>query len=83
MDDISLLRTSLTTLPRYCEMRKHEDLDRLHKAQTTYTISILEFDPNLRTECERMVVREQRRRERCLKSRDKPQDQADRKKCAG
>ncbi len=36
------------------EVRQHEDLDRLHKAQAMFTaaeVSIQEFDPQLRVDC--------------------------------
>ena len=50
------------------DVRQHEDLDRLHKAQAMYTateVSIQEFEPSFRMECERMAARErERRRER-------------------
>ncbi|KAF8882024.1 hypothetical protein CPB84DRAFT_1686882 [Gymnopilus junonius] len=48
------------------EVRQHEDLERLHRAQAMYIaaeVSIQEFDPQLRIECERMAVRERQRRE--------------------
>src|SRR6266550_5591552 len=64
---------------RNAQARAHEDLDRLHKAQAMYTfaeVSILEFDPNLRMECERMAVRERKRREERRKNRDKSKDRA-------
>ncbi|KAJ6579592.1 AAA-domain-containing protein [Mycena vulgaris] len=47
-------------------VRQAEDLDRLYKAQAMFTatqVSIHEFDPQLRVECERMAVRERARRE--------------------
>ncbi|KAJ6544212.1 hypothetical protein B0H19DRAFT_1169965 [Mycena capillaripes] len=46
--------------------RQAEDLDRLYKAQAMFTatqVSIHEFDPQLKVECERMAVRERARRE--------------------
>lgn len=46
--------------------RQVEDLDRLYKAQAMFTatqVSIHEFDPQLKVECERMAVRERARRE--------------------
>ncbi|KAJ7083103.1 AAA-domain-containing protein [Mycena belliarum] len=46
--------------------RQAEDIDRLYKAQAMFTatqVSIHEFDPQLRVECERMAVRERARRE--------------------
>ena len=54
------------------DVRQHEDLDRLHKAQAMYTaaqLSIMEFDPQLKIECERMAVRERLRREDARKMR--------------
>ncbi|KDQ53031.1 hypothetical protein JAAARDRAFT_39748 [Jaapia argillacea MUCL 33604] len=47
-------------------VRADEDQDRLFKAQAMYTateVSMHEFDPQLRLECERMAVRERKRRE--------------------
>ncbi|KAF8075816.1 AAA-domain-containing protein [Lyophyllum atratum] len=46
--------------------RSHEDLDRLYKAQAMFTaaqVSIQEFDPQFRIECERVAVRERKRQE--------------------
>ncbi|KAJ7755188.1 AAA-domain-containing protein [Mycena metata] len=46
--------------------RQAEDIDRLYKAQAMFTatqVSIHEFDPQLRMECERMALRERARRE--------------------
>ncbi|KAG5635659.1 hypothetical protein H0H81_010495 [Sphagnurus paluster] len=54
--------------------RQHEDLDRLYKAQAMFTaaqVSIQEFDPQFRLECERMAVRERKRREEYQKIREK------------
>lgn len=48
------------------DVRQHEDRDRLNKAQAMYTaaeVSIQEFDPGFRLECERMAGRERKRRE--------------------
>ena len=56
------------------EVRQHEDLERLHKAQQMYVaaeVSIQEFDPQLRLECERMAVRERQRREEARKEKEK------------
>ncbi|KAM6489300.1 hypothetical protein JOM56_015201 [Amanita muscaria] len=61
------------------EARAHEDLERLHKAQAIHTfteISILEFNPALRMECQRMAVREWKRREEHRKNREKLKDVA-------
>ncbi|KAJ7165878.1 AAA-domain-containing protein [Mycena filopes] len=46
--------------------RQAEDIDRLYKAQAMFTatqVSIHEFDPQLRMECERMALRERARRD--------------------
>ncbi|KAF8173780.1 hypothetical protein K438DRAFT_1849984 [Mycena galopus ATCC 62051] len=46
--------------------RQAEDIDRLYKAQAMFNatqVSIFEFDPQLKMECERMAVRERARRE--------------------
>ena len=56
------------------DVRSHEDLDRLYRAQAMFTaaqVSIQEFDPQLRLECERMAVRERQRREQHKKSKGK------------
>ncbi|KAL1747783.1 hypothetical protein HDZ31DRAFT_31149 [Schizophyllum fasciatum] len=57
------------------DVRQHEDLDRLHKAQAMYTateVSIQEFEPSFRLECERMAARErQRRREERRASKER------------
>lgn len=56
------------------DVRSHEDLDRLYKAQAMFTaaqVSIQEFDPQLRLECERMAVRERQRREQHKKNKGK------------
>jgi len=45
--------------------RAFEDMERLYRAQAMFTaaqVSIQEFDPQFRLECERMAVRERRRR---------------------
>ncbi|KAF7354684.1 AAA-domain-containing protein [Mycena sanguinolenta] len=47
-------------------VRQAEDIDRLYKAQAMFNatqVSIFEFDPQLKLECERMAVRERARRE--------------------
>ncbi|KAJ7886151.1 AAA-domain-containing protein [Mycena olivaceomarginata] len=46
--------------------RQAEDLDRFYKAQAMFNatqVSIFEFDPQLKVECERMAVRERARRQ--------------------
>ncbi len=56
------------------EVRRYEDSDRLFKAQAMYTaaqVSIQEFDPQLRLECERMASRERKRREQRREARGK------------
>jgi hypothetical protein len=56
------------------DVRSHEDLDRLYKAQAMFTaaqVSIQEFDPQLKLECERMAVRERKRREERRKEKEK------------
>ncbi|GLB33226.1 putative AAA domain (Cdc48 subfamily) containing protein [Lyophyllum shimeji] len=57
--------------------RAHEDLDRLYKAQAMFTaaeVSIQEFDPQFRLECERMAVRERKRREEHRKEKGKEKE---------
>ena len=59
------------------EVRQHEDLDRLHKAQAMFTaaeVSIQEFDPQLRLDCERTAVRERQRREERRKEKGKDKE---------
>ena len=61
-------------------VRSHEDLDRLHKAQAMFTaaqVSIQEFDPMFRQECERMAVRERQRREQQKKAKEKEKEKDD------
>ncbi|KLO08586.1 AAA-domain-containing protein [Schizopora paradoxa] len=56
------------------EVRRYEDSDRLYKAQAMFTaaqVSIQEFDPQLRLECERMASRERKRRDQRREARDK------------
>ena len=60
------------------DVRSHEDLDRLYKAQAMFTaaeVSIQEFDPQFRLECERMAVRERQRREERRKEKEKEKEQ--------
>ena len=48
------------------DVRMHEDPDRLYRAQAMFTaaeVSIQDFDPQFRLECERMAVRERQRRQ--------------------
>lgn len=55
-------------------IRMQEDPERLYKAQAMFTaaqVSIHEFDPQLRMECERMATRERKRREEHRKSKGK------------
>lgn len=61
-------------------IRMDEDPDRLYKAQAMFTaaqVSIHEFDPGLRIECDRMAARERRRREEHKKIKDKGKGRAD------
>ncbi|KAG6856076.1 hypothetical protein H0H87_007606 [Tephrocybe sp. NHM501043] len=54
-------------------VRSHEDMDRLYKAQSMFTaaqVSIQEFDPQFRIECERMAVRERKRLEEAQKLKE-------------
>ncbi|KAH9483269.1 putative AAA domain-containing protein C31G5.19 [Psilocybe cubensis] len=55
-------------------MYEQIDVDRLHKAQAMFTaaeVSIQEFDPQLRQECERMAGRERQRREEHKREKEK------------
>ena len=48
------------------DVRSYEDRERLYRAQAMYTatqVSIQEFDPQFRLECERMAARERKRRD--------------------
>lgn len=48
------------------EVRMYEDPERLHRAQAMYTateVSVQEFEPGFRLECERMAGRERQRRQ--------------------
>ncbi|KAI0269336.1 hypothetical protein BC834DRAFT_820278 [Gloeopeniophorella convolvens] len=56
-----------------------EDLERLHRAQAMYTateVSMQDFDPQFRNECERMAVRERQRRAERKKEREKAREQS-------
>jgi hypothetical protein len=56
------------------EIRQHEDLDRLYKAQAMLTaaeVSMHDFDPHFKVECERMASRERQRREERRKGKNK------------
>jgi hypothetical protein len=60
--------------------RQDEDPDRLYKAQAMLTaaeVSIHDFDPQLKLECDRMAVRERQRREARKKSKSKGKSQDD------
>jgi hypothetical protein len=55
-----------------------EDLERLHRAQAMYTateVSMQDFDPQFRTECERMAERERQRRAARKKEKEKAKKQ--------
>ena len=55
-----------------------EDLERLHRAQAMYTateVSMQDFDPQFRNECERMAERERQRREVRKKEKEKAKEQ--------
>lgn len=59
------------------EIRAYEDMDRMYKAQAMLTatqVSIQEFDPVLKLECERMAVRERQRREEHRKIKEKEKE---------
>ena len=60
------------------DVRSNEDLDRLYKAQAMFTaaqVSIQEFDPHFRLECERMAARERQRRDERKKEKGKDREQ--------
>ncbi|KIL55642.1 hypothetical protein M378DRAFT_577209 [Amanita muscaria Koide BX008] len=73
---ISLLKISMAKILRNVKAQAHEDLDRLHISQAMLAfaeVGILESDPALRKECQRMTVRERRHR----KSREMPKEKED------
>ena len=60
-------------------MCQSEDLERLHRAQAMYTateVSMQDFDPQFRTECERMAERERQRRTARKKEKEKAKEQS-------
>ena len=67
LDDIS-------KIVQNSELRAFEDMDRMYKAQAMLIatqVSIQEFDPAFKLECERMAVREHQRREERRKNKEK------------
>lgn len=55
------------------------DLERLHRAQAMYTateVSLQDFDPHFRSECERMAVRERQRRADRKKEKEKAKERS-------
>ena len=71
MDDIA-------KIVHNANIRANEDMDRLYKAHAMLTatqVSIQEFDPQFRLECERMATRERQRREEKKKEKGKEKDQ--------
>jgi hypothetical protein len=55
------------------------DLERLHRAQAMYTateVSLQDFDPQFRAECERMGVRERQRRAERKKEKEKAKERS-------
>ena len=61
-------------------VRMDEDPDRLYKAQAMLTaaqVSMHEFDPGLRMECDRMAPRERQRREEHKKNKEKGKGRPD------
>ena len=63
-----------------------EDLERLHRAQAMYTateVSMQDFDPQFRTECERMAERERQRRAARKKEKEKAKERSPREADAG
>lgn len=66
------------------DVRAYEDMDRLYKAQAMFTaaqVSIQEFDPQFRVECERMAVRERQRQDEFRKAKGVEDKEKD--KCRG
>lgn len=73
LDDVRKIVQNATT-------RMHEDSDRLFKAHAMLTaaeVSIHDFEPQLRIECERMAVRERKRRAERREARIKARAAAD------
>ena len=73
LDDVRKIVQNATT-------RMHEDSDRLFKAHAMLTaaeVSIHDFEPQLRIECERMAVRERKRRAERREARVKARAAAD------
>jgi hypothetical protein len=65
------------------DVRSYEDLDRLYKAQAMFTaaqVSIQEFDPSLKLECERMAGRERKRREDRRKEKEKEREKKEKER---
>ena len=63
-----------------------EDLERLHRAQAMYTateVSMQDFDPQFRAECERMAERERQRRAARKKEKEKAKGQRSQEADAG
>lgn len=70
LDDVGRILHNATS-------RADEDPDRFYKAQALFTaaeVSLLEFDPTLKLECERMAPRERQRREEYRKAREKEKE---------
>jgi len=70
LDDIS-------KIVQNTELRAFEDMDRMYKAQAMLIatqVSIQEFDPAFKLECERMAVRERQRREERRKNKEKERE---------
>ena len=64
---------------RNAEIRAHEDPERLFRAQTMFTaaqVSIQDFDPQFRLECQRMAGRERQRREEHRKNQEQQEKAA-------
>ncbi|EKM75062.1 hypothetical protein AGABI1DRAFT_132600 [Agaricus bisporus var. burnettii JB137-S8] len=64
----------IVKIVRNTEIRAYEDMDRMYKAKAMLTaaeVSIQDFDPVLRSECERMAGRERQRREEHRRNRAK------------
>jgi hypothetical protein len=63
-----------------------EDLERLHRAQAMYTateVSMQDFDPQFRAECERMAERERQRRAARKREKEKAKGQRSQEADAG
>ena len=68
------LLDDLRKIVHNADVRYNEDPERLHRARAMLTaaeVSVQDFDPQFRVECQRMAERERKRREEFRKTREK------------